>query len=56
MISPVKDQGQCGSCVLFATVGAVEAQYAINNGAGNFPSLSEQQLIDCPPNAGGLID
>ena len=41
----VKNQGGCGSCWAFASLGAVEAQWTI---AGNSPEiLSEQMLMDC---------
>jgi C1A family cysteine protease len=44
-VSPVKDQGACGSCWTFSTVGALEAHSLIKY--GKFDSLSEQQLVDC---------
>ena len=44
-VTPVKDQGNCGSCWTFSTVGAVESHFQI--GFGQFRNLSEQQLVDC---------
>ncbi|CAB3399449.1 unnamed protein product [Caenorhabditis bovis] len=50
-ITPVKNQGQCGSCWAFATLAAVEAMHSIKRGVKL--SLSEQQLIDCDQRSNG---
>jgi C1A family cysteine protease len=44
-VTPVKDQGQCGSCWAFSTMAAVEAVHKINS--GSTVDLAEQQLVDC---------
>jgi len=44
-LTRVKDQGLCGSCYAFATVGVVESQYLIVKGVDS--DLSEQQVVDC---------
>lgn len=51
MVTPVKNQGGCGSCWAFATVGSLEA---LNLILGNSQELySEQDLVDCSYNAPG---
>jgi len=44
-VSPVKDQGQCGSCWAFSTVEGIES--AVYQATGNMPILSTQQVISC---------
>jgi len=50
-VQRVKDQGQCGSCWAFGTVGALEGQQFLVN--GNLPDCSEQQLVDCDHQSSG---
>jgi len=51
VVSPVKDQGQCGSCWAFSATETIESVYAI---AGHqVPVLSPQQIVDCDDNDDG---
>ncbi|MGC8739496.1 MAG: C1 family peptidase [Candidatus Hydrogenedens sp.] len=44
-LPPIRDQGSCGSCWAFATVGALECAIKIKDGIN--VDLSEQWLVDC---------
>ncbi len=58
LVSPVRDQGQCGSCWAFASVGALESQTML--GGVREVDLSEQQMLCCNTMqygcGGGLFD
>ena len=45
MVTPVKDQGSCGSCWAFSATEAVESAWMINGGAETI--MAPQQLVDC---------
>uniref|UniRef100_A0A0N5BQP3 Pept_C1 domain-containing protein n=1 Tax=Strongyloides papillosus TaxID=174720 RepID=A0A0N5BQP3_STREA len=45
VITPVKDQGKCGSCAFFANVAVIESVNAIKGRP--LTRLSEQELLDC---------
>jgi len=44
-VGPVKDQGKCGSCFVFASIGALEGQWFKKT--GRLLSLSEEAVLDC---------
>ena len=51
--TPIKNQGNCGSCVAFATIGALESVVQINVGIPFNCDLSEAHLFFC---GGGTCD
>lgn len=48
VVTPVKDQGRCGSCWTFAAAETLESHTAIATGQLN--ELSQQHIIDCVAN------
>jgi len=43
--TPIKDQGQCGSCWAFSATETLESMYMQNK--GQLPVLAPQQIVDC---------
>jgi len=49
VVTPIKSQGQCGSCWTFSTTGCLEAHHCIKNkkDCSQWTGLAEHQLVDC---------
>jgi len=49
MVTPVKNQEQCGSCWAFSVTENIESMYCMKNqiDCTTFPPLSPQEIVDC---------
>merc|ERR1712007_181383 len=51
-VTPIKNQGQCGSCWAFSATEAIESQLALTGGDQYSIELSPQQITSCTPSTG----
>ena len=51
IVTPVEDQGSCGSCWAFGTLGNLESIYAMHK--GTLKAFSKQMLVDCDTSDSG---
>lgn len=51
-ITPIKNQGQCGSCWAFSATSTIESQLALVGGEEYSIELSPQQVASCTPSTG----
>lgn len=54
-VSPIQNQGQCGSCWSFSAAEAVESAYAVFKGQTGLV-LSEEQLVQCASALNGYLN
>lgn len=54
MVTPVKDQGTCGSCWAFSAIAALESSSAIHGKEHKLHNFSEQELVDCSGDYGNM--
>uniref|UniRef100_A0A5S6R395 Dipeptidyl peptidase 1 n=1 Tax=Trichuris muris TaxID=70415 RepID=A0A5S6R395_TRIMR len=52
-VSPVRDQGACGSCYAFASAAMLESRYRILTDNMYQPVFSPQDIVDCSPYSQG---
>lgn len=55
VVSPIKNQKKCGSCVFFAHAGLIETLYALKNN-GEIINTSEQMMLDCATPEHGYVN
>jgi C1A family cysteine protease len=51
-VTPIKNQGQCGSCWAFSATEAIESQLALAGGDEYSIELAPQQITSCTPSTG----
>ena len=51
-VTPIKNQGQCGSCWAFSATEAIESQMILASGGSYDIELSPQQIASCAPSTG----
>ncbi|XP_056467395.1 dipeptidyl peptidase 1 [Gadus chalcogrammus] len=52
-VSPIRNQGSCGSCYSFAAMGMLEARIRVLTNNSQTPILSPQQVVSCSPYSQG---